>query len=725
MMNKLKTLFVLCLLAASIPSFAKVRLPSVLASGMILQQQSVVNIWGWATPGEKITLTANWLVERPYIVAGISGKWLIRIPTGMAGGPHSLKVEGENRIVLTDILFGEVWVCSGQSNMEYTINNLGGWHLYKTEKKDVRKHDYSRIRFCQVKHGFSGTPADSCDVTWRKASLRSVADFSATAWFFGKCLFDFLDVPVGLISSNIGGTPAEAWTDSTFLASELGLQYYLSSPNGQHSKERRVSVLYNAMIHPLINYRIRGVIWYQGETNILDADLYGRLFPAMIRNWRSDWQQGDFPFCFVQIAPFDYKEPFPAAAFLREAQTKALALSNTGMVLTMDIGNPKDIHPKNKQEVGQRLALWTLAKTYGKDYLCYSGPLVKKVQREGGFIHLFFDYADSLYSKGAPSGFTLAGADGRFKPAKATIKGNTVVVSSDSIPVPFYVRYAFADTASVNLFNQAGLPAAPFRSDSMPFFAREVKIEINTDSLDHRRYLALSCFDPACSIHYTLDGSTPVISSPLYQGKMRLDGSARVRARAFMEDIPSLQIRNATFISHHGVDKILTTRFKYSNQYSGGNNALLDGIEASEKFNDGHWQGYLGDDFDGVIDLGEPRTLDTISVSMLGDPASWIFLPVRVEISVSADGITYSRVEEFNAVDNSQIKDPVRRSFTWNSNGTVKRDPAGSNLFSVSAPPVKAIRYVRVFAQNIGHCPKGHPGAGNKAWLFLDEIKIW
>ena len=726
MMNKLRTLFLCCLLVASIPSFAKVRLPSLLASGMVLQQQSVVNVWGWASPGEKVTITASWLVERPSTVAGSSGKWLLRIPTGTAGGPHTLTVEGENRIVLSDILFGEVWVCSGQSNMEFSINKLGGWQLYKTEKKDVRNHDYSRIRFCQVKHGFAGTPADTCEVRWQKASLKTIAEFSATGWFFGKCLYDFLDVPVGLISANIGGTPAEAWTDSTFLAAGPGLQFYLSSPNGQHRSEGRVSVLYNAMIHPLINYRIRGVIWYQGETNILDADLYGSLFPALIRNWRRDWQQGDFPFCFVQIAPFDYKEPFPAAAYLREAQTKALALPNTGMVLTMDIGNAKDIHPKNKQEVGQRLALWALAKTYGREPLYYSGPVVKKIQRERGGIRIFYDFADSLISKGgAPAGFTLAGSDDRFKRATAAIKGNMVVVTCDSVPDPLFVRYAFTDTSSVNLFNQAGLPAAPFRSDTIPFFAREVKIEITTDSLDHRRNLALTCFDPGCRIHYTLDGNEPVENSPLYQGKMRLDKSARIRARAFRDGLPSLQIRNASFISHRGIDKQIVTRFPFSPQYAGGANALLDGIEASDKFYDGHWQGYLGDDFDGVIDLGEPRKLDTISVSMLGDPASWIFLPVRVEISTSTDGITYAKIAEFKSIDNSQKPNPVRRSFTWNSSGTANGNAEGGNPVPGGPQQAKAIRYVKIFAQNIGHCPKGHPGAGDKAWLFLDEIKIW
>ncbi|MEI6681924.1 MAG: sialate O-acetylesterase [Bacteroidota bacterium] len=725
-MSKLRALFLCCLFITSIPSFAKVRLPSVLASGMVLQQQSVVNIWGWASPGEKVTITASWLVERPSIVAASSGKWLIRIPTGMAGGPHSLTVEGENRIVLSDILFGEVWLCSGQSNMEFSISKLGGWHLYKTGKKDIRRHDYSRIRLCQVQHGFSGTPADSCEVTWQVASLSTVADFSATAWFFGKCLFDFLDVPVGLISSNIGGTPAEAWTDSTFLAAEPRLQYYLSSPNGRHRNERRVSVLYNAMIHPLINYRIRGVIWYQGETNILDADLYGSLFPAMIRNWRRDWQQGDFPFYFVQIAPFDYKEPFPAAAYLREAQTKALALPNTGMVLTMDIGNPGDIHPKNKQEVGQRLALWALAKTYGREHLYYSGPVVKEVQREKGGIRIYYDFADSLVSMGGPpAGFTLAGKDGMFKMAAAAIEGNAVVVTSDSVPDPLYVRYAFTDTSSVNLFNQAGLPAAPFRSDTMPFFAREVEIDINTDSTDHRRYLALSCFDTGCRIRYTLDGSEPDAKSPLYQGKMHLEQSARIRARAFRENQPSLQIRNATFINHRGVDQSLVTRFENSQQYTGGTNALLDGIEASEKFYDGHWQGYLGDDFDGVIDLGKPGTLDSISVSVLEDPASWIFLPVRIEISTSPDGISYAKVAEFTPSGNVQKKEPVRRTFAWSSCGNDSGDAAKGNPLPGSARPLKAARYVRVFAQNIGHCPKGHPGAGEKAWLFLDEIKIW
>ena len=724
-MKWLRVVLVLTLFINGGPSWCKIRIPSILASGMVLQQQTIVNIWGWAAPGEVVTIKASWLVEDASAETGANGKWLIRIPTGKAGGPHKISLQGENTIVLTDILFGEVWVCAGQSNMEFTINNLGGWIFFGPGKKNLKKNDYAKIRLCRVNPATADLPADSCDVVWQHASMRTVSDFSAAAWFFGQCLYDWLEVPVGLISSSIGGTPAEAWTDRSYMAADPALHYYLSSPNGQHWEAGKASVLYNSMIHPLTNFRIKGAIWYQGESNIYDADLYGNLFRTMIVNWRQAWGQGDFPFYFVQIAPYAYKDSDVSAAYLREAQEKALSLPNTGMVVTMDIGDVIDIHPKKKQEVGERLALYALAKVYGKEQVFCAGPVVKKVTKEDNRFRISYDNAGSLVCRaGNPAGFAVAGPEGQFSPARAAIEGNVVIVSSDSIADPVFLRYAFNDTASVNLFNQAGLPAAPFRTDTLPLMVRDVVIDFITDSLTGLMYVKLSCLDSTCSVHYTMDGTEPDVASPVYRQRILLEKSATIRARAYREGLPSPLIREASYTRHLGIDKQIVITHPCSPKYKGGSNALLDGLQGSVRFNDRRWQGYHGVDFEGVIDLGTVQVIDSVSVTFLKNADSWIFLPVRVELSISVDGITFSRVSDQAPGELHSGPEPFIQRFTWKA---AEDQHAGSNDSEPETTNKKTksgIRYIRLFAKSTGHCPRGHPGAGEKAWLFLDEIII-
>ena len=720
-----RKLVIIILLLSAQPGKAAVRLPSVLSPGMVLQRESVVNIWGWATPGEKVTVKASWLDESVTVTTNTSGTWLTRIPTGRAGGPYTLTVKGDNTIVLSDVLVGEVWLCSGQSNMEFTIRMLGGWKLFPQEKKELKKNGYSTVRLCMVKHATAREPMDSCAVAWQHAGVKSVAGFSATAWFFGKCLSDWLGVPVGLICSAIGGTPAEAWTDSTTVASDPLLRYYLASPNAQVRRINRLSGLYNAMIHPLRKYGIRGVIWYQGETNITDADLYGSLFPAMIRNWRNAWNLGDFPFYFVQIAPFDYHESFPAAAYLREAQAKALLLPNTGMAVTMDIGNTLDIHPKNKPAVGQRLALLAMAKTYGNVHVFHSGPVFTEARREGNGFRVFFDAADSLFSKGGtPSCFALAGSDGIFKPARARIEGRTLVVASDSLRNPLFLRYAFNDADSVNLFNQAGLPASAFRTDTISLLVRNVKIDINPDSTGKKKHIVMSCNDKDCRIHYTLNGGDPGPGSPVYRDSILLNGSADVRARAFKGALGSAITSRIVYRNHLGVDRHVSTVFPFSEEYPGGKNALLDGINGSVIYSDGHWQGYLGVDLDAVVDLGAVYHADSVTVSMLEDAGAWIFLPKQVEISVSDDGLNFTHVAEFPGTELKKVRDASIKAYTWHNIREAKPIYIPRDGRSAAENHRASFRYVRVFAKNRGRCPKWHAGKGQKSWLFADEIII-
>lgn len=703
-LNRIRIIFLL--LISVLPAMSMVRLPSILASGMVLQQNTIVKVWGWADPGEKVVVEASWLVEKPEITAGPDGKWLVRIPTGPAGGPHSITITGTNTIVLTDILFGEVWVCSGQSNMEFTINMLGGWKNYKADRKELNSRDYSSIRLCQVLKSTSPVPVDTCSVSWSVADENSVANFSALAFFFGRTLNNWLHVPIGLISSNWGGTPAEAWTEGSFLEANPELGYFSQAPNGQTTDAGKPSRLFNAMINPLLNYSIRGVIWYQGESNIHEADLYRQLFSATIGSWRKAWGLGDFPFYFVQIAPYDYGEKFPSAAYLREAQMQCLSISNTGMVPTLDIGDVKNIHPKNKQEVGLRLGLCALANTYRQAGITYSVPGYEKLKHEGSRIRLFFSNAgvELTSSEKSPGGFTVSGPDGRFRVAEARIEDSTVVVWSDSVEIPVDVRYAFTNTGTASLFGQSGLPVVPFRTDTTSMLWRSVKISFSTDTSSRTTTATLTCLDKACSIRYTRDGSEPGPESPLYSTPLLINDTIPVIARVFKGEVASEISSRSGFEKHLGVGRNLSVTYPCSPRYKGGINLLLDGVRGSLDFWDGYWQGYQGVDFDGLVDLGKIMNVDSVSIGFLQSSASWIFLPINVSISVSSDGISFIGLPLHITSISPKNMNPLVENYSWEV--------------------ASEIRFIRITAKNRGICPRWHPGKGGRAWIFTDEIVI-
>ncbi len=687
---------------------ANVKLPSIISDNMVLQRNSKVKMWGWASPGEKIRIRANWLKSAVSVTADDSGRWITVLKTTKEGGPYTLTLTGKNVVKVKNILLGEIWVCSGQSNMEFTIDMLGGWDaFYPKEKKELEKNDFSRIRLCQVQKATLEVPADTCTASWSPANVKNVTNFSATAYFFGRELYRKLHVPIGLISSNWGGTPAEAWTEKSYLETDLDLKYYLQAPNSNGWVPGRPSVLFNGMIHPILNYAIRGVIWYQGEANRNDADTYGRLFATMIRNWREAWGLGDFPFYYVQIAPYKYDEPFPSAAYLREAQLKTLSVANTGMAVTMDIGNVGNIHPKNKQEVGRRLALWALAKTYGKKVPAFSGPVFREMKKEGSAIRLFFDHAEGglVARNGKLTCFTVAGTDGKFVDADAAVDGNSVVVSGGSVVDPVAVRFAFTNTDSSTLFNKTGLPASSFRTDTLPFLVRNVRIGITWRNGSSVPLATMMCLDSLVQIRYTLDGSEPSFQSSLFSGGVELLQSTKIKARAFKGQTPSLLIAEASYLKHLGIGKKIAIVNKCSERYTGGENALLDGLRGSLDYGDGHWQGYQGVDFEGVIDMGDTVELHHLAAGFLQNNPSWIFLPVSIVFSVSVDGVTFTKVSE---IQNDE---------------SPKREDAFVKLFEATCSDVKA-RYVKVHAANMGVCPDWHPGKGNKAWMFMDEIVV-
>ena len=627
---------------------AELRLPAVIGDNMVLQQQSHAPLWGWAKPAAELEIRAEWLAAPKHATVAEDGTWRVDLPTPAAGGPFRITITGDGTHTLNNVLIGEVWVCGGQSNMEWSFNSgvING-------DEELKKAKRPRIRLFSVPRHIAVEPEEGGAGEWVECTPDSVKPFTAIGYIFGRTLQDKLDVPVGLINCNWGGTVAEAWTSAAALRALGGFDEGLDVVKTEHDEPgsagriqqeqlhtwwqtlaqkdpgtaggwmkpdandagwatmnqpgtwntpdlsnfdgccwlrrevelpadwagkklelqlgpiddmdttwfngQRVggleqlgawatprqyevpanaaragknviairiidtggegglrgdatqlriypagdgdeaislagawryhigveatelpavpwfgihanlpSVLYNGMLHPLMPFSIRGAIWYQGESNVGRAAQYLRLFPTMVADWRQHWQRGDFPFYYVQIAPFAYGGDHGQAAALRDAQRQALEfIPNSGMVVTLDIGNPRDIHPRNKQDVGQRLALWALANTYGQKGFEFSGPLYRTYRTEGTQVRLFFDHVqDGLTSGGEPLRFfTVAGADHVFHPAQAKIDDETVVVWSDEVPNPVAVRYAWGAADEPNLKNKAGLPAATFRTD--------------------------------------------------------------------------------------------------------------------------------------------------------------------------------------------------------------------------------------------------------------------
>lgn len=460
---------------------ADVQLAAILSDNMVMQRETEAPVWGWADPGERITVQGSWKAEA-IAVADADGLWSLKIKTPEAGGPYTLTVRGNNSIKLENVMIGEVWICSGQSNMGFALKKS------RNGKESIAKANCPNIRLFFVKHNATSRPMSDCEGSWSECSPETVPLFSAVGYYFGRQLYDELRIPIGLIKCAWGGSPARAWTRKEILQS-----YNTSSPTpGPHDREaeklrlaatkkrlpsqpakpskishKSPSVLYNGMISPLIPYAIKGVIWYQGEANVGHANGYRKLFPAMITNWRDDWGQGDFPFYYVQLAPFNYNKG-RASQKLREAQMLTLSLKNTGMAVTLDLGQARNIHPVKKLNVGKRLSLWALAKDYGKEDLVFSGPIYKSMKVEGDKIRLSFDYTGTgLKTRDGRdvSHLAIAGADKRFVKAKGVIDGDTVVVFSDTISKPVAVRYGWSNTANPNLANKEGLPASSFRTD--------------------------------------------------------------------------------------------------------------------------------------------------------------------------------------------------------------------------------------------------------------------
>lgn len=454
--------YIVCLVFCLQTAFAEVRLPAVISDHMVLQQNTEVKLWGWCEPGEKISIKVGWDTTTYTTLGNGNARWTINVKTFAAGGPYSINIKGYNSIKIEDVMLGEVWMCSGQSNMEMHYN----WGL-KKYTADVNAANNKDIRFFHIPKLTAQHPQEDTKAKWVVCTPETVKNFSLVGYFFGKELNENLKVPVGLINASWGGTPAEAWTPYEIVENDATLKTATNALGQSNGWPITPGFAYNAMIYPVTNYNIAGVIWYQGETNVGTAKTYHSLFTNMIGSWRKAWQK-EMPFYYVQIAPFSGYGDGIASALLREAQTKSLSYPKTGMVVTTDlVDDIKDIHPQMKKEVGLRLAAYALAETYGKITRAYKSPQFKNMKVDEANATVAFDNAENglVTKSGMPTEFYVAGSDKKFFPARVKIDKQSVIVSSDSVKNPVAVRFGFSNAAMPNLFSRNGLPVVPFRTD--------------------------------------------------------------------------------------------------------------------------------------------------------------------------------------------------------------------------------------------------------------------
>jgi sialate O-acetylesterase len=457
---------------------AQVKLAGLFTDGMVLQQKATVPVWGWDKPGAKITMTASWSKKVNDAVCDASGKFILKIATPSAGGPYSLTVSDGKPVKLSNVLIGEVWMCMGQSNMEIPMKGFKSQPILGSNEAILESKD-DQIRLFTVPRGSTTTMQhDIKPSQWLEASPESVSKFSAVGYYYGRELHKLLHVPIGLINCSYSGSSVQAWMDTATLKAFPEIK--IPAPTDSIKEVSRTpTTLYNAMLHGIIGYGIKGAIWYQGESNYSEPAQYDSLFTTFVKVLRSKWGIGDFPFYYTQIAPYDYAQLPPYnkggkynSAFLRDVQRLDQdKIPNCGMAVTMDIGEQATIHPPRKEPVGLRLAYLALAKTYGMQGFGYQSPTYDSMKINGSDAVIKFKNAynglTSFFKE--MTTFEIAGADKHFYPAKATIKGSTVVVSSPGVKTPVAVRYAFKDFVVGDLFGTDGLPVSSFRTDDWDY----------------------------------------------------------------------------------------------------------------------------------------------------------------------------------------------------------------------------------------------------------------
>ncbi|MFT4734236.1 MAG: sialate O-acetylesterase [Algoriphagus sp.] len=501
-MTRIRLIPLFLTLLFALQANAKIKLPAIFGDHMVLQQKQNNPVWGWAEPSEKVTVEING--QSHSTITNANGSWRVILRPIPAGGPYKMYIEGESSVFFfDDVLVGEVWICSGQSNMQWELKNTNSGELA------IAAANYPNIRLITVPRVGTSETQDNFEGSWEATSPETAADFSAIGYFFGQRLHHALNVPIGLIDNAWGGSAAEAWVNRDVIEADKNYADLMTSwkkleqtysydeeikkwqkavvawegnkkeenmprkPGNLLTGNHRPANIYNGVLHPTIGYGIKGVIWYQGESNAGRSYQYRDLFPLMIRNWRTEWKQGDFPFYYVQLADFMDESVQPEEsgwAELREAQTMTKdKLSNVGEAVIIDLGEGRDIHPRNKQTVADRLVRIALARDYHKAII-YEGPSYKSMEIKGDKILLTFEnVGKGLYAFDTkePVGFAMAGSDTKFVWADAKIiSSNQMEISSESISNPISVRYAWANNPVCNMYNRDGLPMTPFRTDS-------------------------------------------------------------------------------------------------------------------------------------------------------------------------------------------------------------------------------------------------------------------
>ena len=456
---------VLFILLFSLNLNCQIELNNLFTDNMVLQRNSSVNVWGESSPNKVIKVYSSWNKKTTKTKADNQGNWIVQIDTNSDQNKHQLIISTNTESkVINNVLLGEVWFGSGQSNMQMTFDGYINEPIFGSQDI-IGKANNNKIRLLTVERKFSDKKLKEFGGYWKISNPQDVRNFSAVAYSFASYINETLNVPVGIIVTSWGGTPAEAWAEKSLLDEKFKPGVLKNNFKGQY-EHYNLGYLFNGMINPLIPYTIKGAIWYQGENNRPRANNYSKLMQVMVESWRKEWGQGDFPFYFVQIAPFRYDGPDKvSSALLRDSQLDAMFnINNSGMVSTVDIGDLNSIHPPEKIKVGNRLAYWALNKTYGFESITPSGPIVKTAVKEGSSVRINFDYAENgFYNFNGPlSDFEVSGIDDKFYSAKAKIYGKSIIVESDNVLDPVKVRYGWKNYFEATLFNLEGLPASSF-----------------------------------------------------------------------------------------------------------------------------------------------------------------------------------------------------------------------------------------------------------------------
>ncbi len=696
----MKLLWITSLLFGSfLTSYATVRVPALFADHMVLQQNQEVPFWGWADPNATISISCSWENEIYKITADNKARWMTKIKTPTAGGPYTISITERNTIILHHVMIGEVWLCSGQSNMEWTANSG-----IINKEAEIAQSNQPLIHHIRIPKSSSDYPQEDVVAKWEVCSPETMPRFSSVAYFFAKELTERLHIPVGIIHASWGGSAAEAWTPKIVIDADPEYSKWREVFPEDYQWPYLPGTTYNAMIHPLAPFSVAGALWYQGESNTSNAFVYRRLFPDMITSWRKAWGS-EFPFYFVQIAPYNYGRPLQGA-LVQEAQRRTLnVVPNTGIVVTTDIGNVKDIHPQNKQDVGKRLAYWALAKNYNTP-IPYSGPLFKQMIKDGQKIKVLFDHIEGGLEIRSikPELYKIAGDNRQFIDAQVEIEPDGLVFSSELIQDPIAVRYAFSNTAEGNLYNKAGLPASPFRTDDWPILYNAVAIKSIYDPLQQGFMVSMEGSRDD-QIVYTLDGVEPGLESKVYSGPFLVKQKTNIYAKAVSQNQLSEQTAAKEVLIHKATYRPIQYLSTFSTKYSGqGPYTLINGQRGNvNNSNDPEWQGWDGNDMEVILDLGEIQKTRKITVGFFQNQSSWIFLPKQVMISMSTNG------RNFNEIYNQTL--PLTNDLV---NKSVQHTVIVNNT----------TRYIKIKAFNVGTCPPWHPGSGSKAWLFADEVLV-